>query len=307
MPKRRSETSNGSFKRAKIEEVIVKSEIIDSSDYSEKSSTSTSSVDSETMNKVIKKYKKKMSSGGSPKRYYRMFKRDMELFQRNIDVKLKYIENLLQDVIRNQQQPAKDSPEPAKVSSRHILIKRSKPSSKRNNSVKLQDSVYSAYNLPKFPIQDSEALEQFDHDIALDDELRTIVIEKLHPHAIFGHTRTHSSRVSYLLNYMFPRSLLSQYTFSGRKKLVEERQAQDNRRAFGEFNGIIGIIKATINHKLVPEEELTSEEIIKAVSSSLKRAWNNRKQLQTPVYVHDIPNFTKPQLEVLDPDNDEEY
>lgn len=309
MPKRKSIAFNGSSKRSRIEQVIVKSELCDSSDSdaSEKSSTSSSSIDSDTMNKVIKKYKKKMSSAGSSKRYYRLFKRDMELFQRNIDVKLKYIENQLEEVIRNQSLRKDLSVSTSDVKKTLTSsIKPSKPNPKRASSSKALNVVFSAYNPPDFPIQEPEILDQFDQDIALDDELRAIVIERLHPHAIFGHTRTHSSRVSYLMNYMFPRSLLSQYTFSGRKKHVEERQAQDERRAFAEFSGIIGIIKAIINHKLIPEEELTNDEIVKAVSSSLKRAWNNR-HTKTPVYVSDIPTYNKPQLEVLDPDNDEEY
>jgi hypothetical protein len=147
-------------------------------------------------------------------------------------------------------------------------------------------------------MQTAEDLEQFDHDIALDEDLRAMIVERLHPHAIYGHTKTHSSRVSYLLNYMFPKSLLSQYTFSGRKKCVEERRAQNNRRAFAEFTGIMGIIKAVINHKLQPQEEITNDELVKAVANSLKRAWNNR-HTKTPVYVTEVPTFIKP-MEVVD-------
>lgn len=312
MPKRKSNTTNGSSKRARNEEVIVKMEDPDNfvagsfrfdDEIDSESTSSESSIDSDAINKVVKKFKKKMT-GGSSKRYYRLFKRDMELFQKNIDIKLNYIENLLQEVLRNQNKShLNDQPaHPMKETPIKTVIK---PTSKRTTSARSRKTVFSAFNPPEFPMRDADLLEQFNNDVAKDDELRAIVIERLHPHAIFGHTRTHSSRVSYLLNYMFPKSLLCQYTFSGVKKQVEERLAQDHRRAFAEFSGITGIIKAIINHKLIPEEELTNEEIAKAVSNSLKRAWSNR-HTKTPVYVGNIPTFRKPQLEVLDPDNDEE-
>lgn len=106
MPKRKASSNSVSHKRARIEEVIVKSEDPDS-DFDRSndgsSTSSDSSIDSEAARKVFKKYRKKISSVHSSKKYYRMFKRDMELFQRSIDVKFSYLENLIQNVLRNQQ------------------------------------------------------------------------------------------------------------------------------------------------------------------------------------------------------------
>lgn len=106
MPKRNASNNSVSQKRARIEEVIVKCEDpeTDFDQTSDGLSTSSgSSIDSEAARKVFKKYRKKISSVHSSKKYYRMFKRDMELFQRSIDVKFSYLENLIQNVLRNQQ------------------------------------------------------------------------------------------------------------------------------------------------------------------------------------------------------------
>lgn len=108
MPKRKSSRNTSSFKRLRTEEVLVKCEELDScelpglsafSSISE-SSTETNSLESE----VYKKTKNKRSSHHSSEKFYRMFKRDMELFQRSIDVKFSYLENLIQNVLRNQRE-----------------------------------------------------------------------------------------------------------------------------------------------------------------------------------------------------------
>lgn len=107
---------------------------------------------------------------------------------------------------------------------------------------------------------------------------------------------------------MFLRTLLAQYTITGRrKKSHHERNTQIfAKKPFSEFIGIIGLVKAVVNHKLHVLELLTDEEVIHSVGSALKRAWD-RRNIPATKLVTQLPDYSKDFIiEELDPDMEEE-
>lgn len=157
------ESINNSSKRIKIEQILLKEEQwpeVSSSEDEIETPDSDTSIDSDAMNRSLN-YKRKMSFGKASQKYYRLFKRDMELFQRTVDVKLQYIENLLQEVLRNQ--GSKDipvqQPVPIKLPIRSVANdpktskkKKAKRPNQVNPLIEHVKRVYSAENLPSFPL-----------------------------------------------------------------------------------------------------------------------------------------------------------
>jgi hypothetical protein len=86
---------------------------------------------------------------------------------------------------------------------------------------------------------------------------------------------------------------MSQYTMTGRKKKsLQDRQTEIYvKKPFSQFVGIIGLVKAIVNHKLHVLEMLTDEEVIRSVGSALKRAWDRRNIPATKLLTQ-LPDYS---------------